>query len=935
MILRRNYKVLVLLILMMLTASLRAAAPAAFRGRVVDAVTGEWLMGVTVKTMPQGAAVQTDEHGVFVLPLERGAKRVKLQFTYLGYKRLEQTAERPDVDTLTVFRLEPLETTLGTATVKAQAQRNTEVAMVNIERHSLVVQSGVSAAQIAKTQDKDASEIIRRVPGISVIDKKFVMVRGLSQRYNNVWINGSAVPSSEADQRAFSFDVIPSSQVDNLQIVKSPAPEYPADFSGGFIKIETKEVPNRNTASLSIGASVNDRTHFRDFFSTMSSGTDFLGFDNGLRGLSSGIDTKLEQLGVADDAVSPLSGGLCNDWRVRKRGFRPDLNFSADINRSRETDKGALWAVLASLNYSNTRTTYAPMENALFGAYDLTHDCSVFMHRYTDRQYSEDARLGAMLNLTFVPAGKKGRYEWKNIFNQLGKSRYTDRTGIDAQSNAAREAEYYYNSRTVYNTQLTSKLAEGAHSLDWSVGYAFANRNMPDRRRYVLNDQYETGNIELYTANDINREFTFLKEHIGSAALNYRFKFCEGKKIEPELRVGGYGEYRSRDYRTRSFIYGFNPVANDLPSDFRNSIPWLLGEEEYLDEQGFYMLDDTKMRNDYQGRRLNAAGYAGLSLPIGAVNIYAGVRFEHDRMELISNTRDYEKSPMSKFFEDNDFFPSFNLTWRLPKEQQLRASYGRTINRPEFREVSPSVFYDFDLPGSVQGNTNLRSCHVDNADLRYEWYPAKGDEISLAAFVKNFNDPIEWTYTVAGGTDLVYSYQNADRAISLGLELDVRKNLGFIGLKDFTLLFNGSLIKSRVFFEDGSRQKNRPMQGQSPYLLNCGIFYEHKGWEATVLYNRIGKRLIGVGRSLGTTGDQSVNIPDSYEMPRNALDLSCARTFGKWRLRLGVKDVLAEKVVFKQFNDVTLADGTQRSVQEVTRSYRPGRSFSLSASYKF
>ena len=138
MILRRNYKVLVLLILMMLTASLRAAAPAAFRGRVVDAVTGEWLMGVTVKTMPQGPAVQTDEHGVFVLPLERGAKRVKLQFTYLGYKRLEQTAERPDVDTLTVFRLEPLETTLGTATVKAQAQRNTEVAMVNIERHSLV-----------------------------------------------------------------------------------------------------------------------------------------------------------------------------------------------------------------------------------------------------------------------------------------------------------------------------------------------------------------------------------------------------------------------------------------------------------------------------------------------------------------------------------------------------------------------------------------------------------------------------------------------------------------------------------------------------------------------------------------------------------------------------------------------------------------------------
>ena len=224
---------------------------------------------------------------------------------------------------------------------------------------------------------------------------------------------------------------------------------------------------------------------------------------------------------------------------------------------------------------------------------------------------------------------------------------------------------------------------------------------------------------------------------------------------------------------------------------------------------------------------------------------------------------------------------------------------------------------------------------MDNADLRYEWYPAAGDQISLAAFYKHFDSPIEWTYTVTGGTDLVYSYENAKSATSYGLELDIRKNLGFIGLRDFSLVFNGALIKSDVKFAKGSRQKDRPMQGQSPYLVNLGIFYSHEGWNASLQYNRIGKRLIGVGRSLGATADQTVNIPDSYEMPRNSLDLSAARTFGRFEVKLGLKDILGEKVIFKQFNEVSLQDGKSKEVEEVTRSYRPGRNFSLSVSYKF
>ena len=188
---------------------------------------------------------------------------------------------------------------------------------------------------------------------------------------------------------------------------------------------------------------------------------------------------------------------------------------------------------------------------------------------------------------------------------------------------------------------------------------------------------------------------------------------------------------------------------------------------------------------------------------------------------------------------------------------------------------------------------------------------------------------------MAGGTDLIYSYQNARQAHSYGLELDLRKGLGFIGLPDWSIVFNGSLIKSRVRFAEGSRQKDRPMQGQSPYLVNAGLFYQHKAWTATILYNIIGKRLIGVGRSLGSTGDQTVNIPDSYEMPRHSLDLSFGHDFGPLQLRISGKDIVGQAVCFKQFNSVTKADGTTKEVEEVTRRYRPGRTFSVALSWKF
>lgn len=913
------------------------------KGVVIDQKSKETLIGAVITVDGTNVKAITNIDGNFLIDGMKKDKTYTLYINYVGYKTQKiDGVQAKDADQ--VIALQPDEQQLKEVTVTAVERRNTDAAMIQVAKNSPVIVSNVSAQEISRTQDTNAGEVIRRVPGVSLIDDKFVMVRGLSQRYNNVWVNGGAVPSSEADSRAFSFDIIPSSQIDNLTIVKSPTAEYPADYSGGFIIVNTKEIPAENSFNIAVGGNWNTSSAFKDFSYSKGSGTDFLGFDNGLRNLNGGIHADLNpQLDangkpVGDYATSLLGNGFNNDWLIKNKKPLGDLKLAASLNQ-RWMLGGRTLGMLAALNYTNEYRTYENMENNLYGIYDAANDKPNYLRHSVDDQYNNNVRLGAMINFTFLSKDGNHKYQLKNIFNQLATSRYTWRDGVSAQSNLERSAEYYYRSRTTYNGQLTGKHTFTSDALDWSIGYAYANRHLPDRRRYLIDDALESGVYALSTGNDISREWTQLDEHILSLGVNDKHHFKFGN-FEPDLQVGAYGEYRSREYQTRNFIYNWNVSDNNMPSDFRHSdIPTLLSSEANMGYDKLYLLEEKQMRNNYRGHNTLGAGYLALSLPFGKLGIHAGVRFEHNDMELISNSRDYEKSESSRHYKTDDVFPSLNTTYKISDQHQVRLSYGRSINRPEFREVSPSVYYDFDLASNVQGNTELKNCYVDNLDLRYEWYPSRGELISLAVFYKHFDSPIEWTYTVAGGTDLIYSYKNAKSANNYGVELDIRKNLGFIGLKDFSWSFNGALIKSKVQFEKGAKEEDRPMQGQSPYLINTGIFYKNAPlkMDIALLYNRIGKRIIGVGRSEGSTGDDSNSrVPHSYEMPRNTIDFSLAKKFGEHlELKLNVRDLLAEKIYYKQFADVTYSDGSKKEVEEIARCYKPGRNIGLQAIYKF
>ncbi len=887
------------------------AQGAIIKGSVTDRLSGEPLIGATVQVGK--AATATDLDGRYQLSLPRG--RHSLTVKYVGYadtivRNISLTTDSLIKD----IPLRPDNQLLREVTITVAARKDSEVAQVQEQKQSAVVQSGVSAQQIEKTQDKDASEVIRRIPGISIIDEKFVMVRGLSQRYNNVWLNGSAVPSSEADSRAFSFDIIPSSQLDNLVVVKSPAPEYPADFTGGFVLVNTRQQPLRNGFNVAFSGGLNDRTHFVPFLAA--------------NGYSPFPAATLKHYDGKPGFINPLGNQFNNDWVVRSRTPLPDLKLSASYSGSWVAENGTRGGLLAALNWGRSQRTVLDMENSLYGPFDVSHQREVPLRRATDNQYTADTRLGAMFNSWLRPADSGHSFEWKSVFNLITKNRYSERVGFNAQGDNLNDMEYYHSSRPTFNTQITGKHQLDANYLDWSAGYAFAQRDLPDRRLIQRTDRTDQ-TMGIYR---ISREFTRLNEHIGSLNANYRRQVQKAT-----FKAGLYGELRTRDYNTRQFQYGWQP-ENTLPNGFLfnpNVQSSVLTAENYGPDK-LYLYEEVNFLNNYSGNQQQAGSYASINIPWGNVDIYAGVRYEFCRQVLLMNTRQYQESLHSTTYNYSDFFPSVNAVYRLNSSNQLRLAYGRSTNRPEFRELSSSTFYDFDLGSSVMGNADLKAAYIDNLDLRYELYPSKGEQVTLAAFYKRFQNPIEWTYTVAGGTDLIYSFVNAPRADNFGLELDVRKSLDFIGLPDFSVSFNGSLIRSRVRFEAGSNNIDRPMQGQSPYLVNTGLFYGNsKGWSAALLYNCIGKRIVGVGNRYGTAADGSArNIPNSYEMPRHAIDLSAGKKFGKFNVKLALRDLLAQRYEFRQIETTTLG-GQEKQIQEVTRSYRPGRNFNLTLSYDF
>ncbi len=922
-----------------LTLSVQYLTAADIKGKVFDASNKEPIIGaVVIVKESSNKAAATDIDGSFTIKDVTLPTTITVSYAGSQTQDIEVTNEQE-----LNITLEPEAISVQSVSVVRRRRQNTETAMIASLRGTNAVAVGISGAQISKTSDSDAGEVVRRIPGISLIDGRFIIVRGLAQRYNNVWINGGGVPSTEADGRAFSFDIIPSGNIDNIVISKSFSADLPGDFSGGFIKITTKDAPEQSSVQFGIASGFNTQTHFKDMRLGNGSSTDWLGFDASKRPLSSDFPANLRSVSNPTTLNNIYQNGFNNDWSVRT--FRPLPDIKANVQwNSHISDKVAM---VLTASYQNTYKTISDMINRRYGIYNSASDAPSVEKDYIDNQYTNEVKLGVMNNWTFR-VDDRNRIEFRNLFNIMSKNRLMERAGWSLVSGGYYESqtEFLYSSRLTYTGQLAGNHTLGndkSNIIDWNGTYSYAYRDEPDRRivsNIGLAPVGTQGN-DIETYNDrIRRYYQNLMDNTGSLALNYTKRF-NGASWQPTLKSGLYSEYRARNYSPREFTYNYDNLSVDerdhyiyLPYEEMVSSKWMGTDKVTINETG-------SLQNAYNGDYFVGAGYVTTTLPVGKFIFDVGVRAEWWNMSVTYDRSMDSSRPLmtTNKYNELSILPALNISYNISPQHTLRASYGRTVNRPEFREVSPTIYYDFELFAEIQGNPELKMATIDNADIRYEYYPTPGEILSVGLFYKHFANPIEWNFRDMGGT-YRYSFENAKSAYTAGVEVDIRKNLDFIGVPELALVFNGALTMSQVEFRNEGlvKQKERPLQGQSPYIVNVGLYYnsdDKLGLSASVLYNIIGKRIVGIGRSTSLDSNSDNDLPDSYEMPRNIVDLTVSKRFAKrFEAKLGVKNILNAPVVFKQFPTTTI-DGVQQSREQLTREYYPGVSFSLGLSVKF
>ncbi len=575
-------EVTTILILMIMTSIAGFAQTGTIEGVAKDKKTGETLPGVMVIIEGTTSGTSSDINGQFTIANVKPGK-YKIKASYISYstiflENIDVTAGKASKINID---LSESSVELGEVKVVAQKKTNTEVAMINTTRMSPVVSIAISGQQILRSQDRDASEVIKRLPGTTIIDDRFIVVRGLSQRYNAVWLNNTATPSSEADAKAFSFDVIPASMIENMIIVKSPSPELPADFSGGFVKITTINLPEKNSFFASYGTAISQGTTFESFGKYQPGKTDWLGFDNSYRALPEGMPDHLNDYESATNPeirnrVTELGQELNKTWTPAGGTAIADQRLSLGFNKRFKAGSQAFGNITA-VTYSNTNN-HDEIINNNYSIYNYKDNKSSYNDEFVDNQYTNNVKMGLMHNWTWYPASGQ-KIEFRNLFNQIGINRSTERDGREWYNNGRyiRANELRYMNRSIYSGQLAGEhlFKDEATKIDWVAGYSFSNKKEPDikRYRYIRNDPDTTSYILLFADNpDLSSQSQMwlnLREDIFSTSVNFT-RQLNISGFSPELRAGLYFEDKMREFGARNYGYAKGSSASvfgetDLP----------------------------------------------------------------------------------------------------------------------------------------------------------------------------------------------------------------------------------------------------------------------------------------------------------------------------------------------------------------------------------
>ena len=899
-------------------------------GTISDKKTGETLIGVTVKIKGTTKGVSTDVDGKYNLQGMATGKYL-LEFSYVGYQTKEVSdveVKAPGLTSLNVILNEAGGQNLGEVVVKASFRQESVNSLYAKQKNSAVISDGVSSDQIKKSPDRNTSDVLKRVSGATIQDNKFVVIRGLGDRYNTATLDGSTLPSTEPNRKAFSFDIVPSNLVDNLIVSKTATPDLPADFTGGAVQISTKDIPDNNFISFGIGAGYNTVSTFKDFKSGVRTASDYFGFDNGNKALASNFPSR-SRLANGLTAEQDLSAmkSFSRNWNVYNNTALPTQNYQFTIGRVKEFKNNSKFGALLSATYRNSQT----INNDVIRDYINVN--------YHDNIYKFSTNLGGIANFAYTYG--KSKITFKNIYNRSFDDSYLERNGFNRDR--GRDVKFY--AFDLLQKSLFKSTVEGTHPLgennskiNWSLSYANILNDQPDQKKALYQRAPSTnGTDNPYVAQTENlskensRLFSKLNEDNFSGGANYTLPVKMFSQLST-FKAGINSIYRKRSFDAR-FVGLISNTSSPLAAEVATRpLSTLYGLDAI--NNGVYRLGEIADNADsYNAHSLTNAGYLMLDNKFGEKSrLVWGVRVEQFNVVLDSKV----PSPLTSV-NDNyvDVLPSANYTYSLTPKINLRASYYRTLARPEFRELATSAPFDYELLALQQGNPNLKEAKIDNADIRFEFYPQAGQIISISGFYKKFHNAIESFNSDATSTRTI-TFINSDKADVYGIEFEFRKSLDFISNTDFlkktTFYTNLSVIKSKVQTNNTGinlLETERPLVGQAPYIVNAGLqhsFLDDK-LSFNALYNRIGRKLNVAGGAL---------FKGIYEAPRNVVDLQLALKVikNKGEIKFNAGDILNNRVTQYYDNDFDKKYDPSKG-DETVSSYKPGGNYSLSFSYTF
>ncbi len=754
----------------------------------------------------------TNNLGYYEITVPQSKYLVKA--SYIGYKlELKEIL----INEKTQLNLELIEQaqTLGAVEVRGIAKRETINSVIVAVKNNTSVADGISSETIKKTPDRTVSDALKRVSGVTIQNDKFVLVRGLADRYNLVQINKTPLPSTEPDRRAFSFDIIPTSLIDNLIIIKSAAANLPGDFSGGLIQITTKEAgENFISGGISLGAGT--LTTFNNFRQ--------IGYVNFPKQFPSTYKFR-----ISDISDRKYFTSLINN----PTGFSKMALPNSTFNLAGGYTKGKLNSIL-SATYREAYSVTSAERREYFSSTD-------FAYEYRDNSYTKTNTLNALFNLAYLG---KTRLNFKNIFNRGIESSYLTRNGQNFDNIQEINSTL---SNHIIKTILNSQFDLKKDNLDFALGYNLMLRDQPDYRVQPLAKSLGTQDQMLPVWRDTYRFWSVMDENSVNGSINYSFD---------KIKIGASYLTKMRNFKARTFRY-----------------------------DNFDLLNEITNNTDRYGAQFDlASGYIMFDHTINKFKINSGIRTEYNWFTVA--TSDFGGAPLLVKRNYLDVLPSINLSYSLTDKNKLRLSANQTLARPEFREVANFSYYDFVRGAQIIGNPNLEKSKISNLDIKFERYPRSGENISVGIFAKHFNKPIELVVDAGSvPSNLLITYSNPASAIVTGIELDLRKKL-----TEWLGVYSNI---SGIFSQVTDRGVARPLQGQSPYIINAGATINKGDFSSSITYNRIGKRISAVGFQ---------GYPDIYENARDVLDIVLIKKIKLGEIKLSIADVFSQDSRFFQHN---------------------------------